>query len=74
MAGLQMKYFVLNPSKQDDYGIASREAIRVYAGEIAHENSGLADDLLNWILNLEASDSISFREYRRVRTAAKAFD
>ncbi len=74
MAGLEMKYFTLNPNKQDDYGIASREALRIYAIAIRHENSQLADDLLNWVENLEESDSISFKEYRRVRTAAKALD
>ena len=74
MAGLMMKYFVLNPNKEDDYGIASREAIRTYASEIKHENSELADNLLTWLHKLEDSDSITFREYRRVRTAAKALD
>jgi len=56
--GLVMKYFVLNPSKQDNYGSASREAMKAYASEIRPENPQLADDLLKWITDLESTDGV----------------
>lgn len=51
--GLQMKYFVLNPSKQDAYGKASRSAMLLYAISIEEENKELASDLRQWVHNLE---------------------
>ena len=48
MDGLKMKYFVLNPNKQDVYGTASRTAMRAYANIIKHENSELANNLVTW--------------------------
>jgi len=49
MNGLFMKYFVLEPNKNDAYGEASRNAMTEYAASIAKENPNLADDLLKWI-------------------------
>jgi len=49
MNGLFMKYFVLEPNKNDAYGEASRNAMSEYAASIAKENSGLSDDLLKWV-------------------------
>lgn len=50
--GLVMKYFVLNPTKHDEYGIASRTAILTYAKSIEEINPYLAADLRNWIDDL----------------------
>lgn len=46
--GLCMKYFVLNPWKQDRYGAASRAALRAYADSIESKNLTLATDLRLW--------------------------
>ena len=54
MNGLEMKYFVLNPNKQDAYGKASREAIGTYAGEIYDENPKLSAALIRWLEEIEA--------------------
>lgn len=51
--GLLMKYFVLNPTKNDAYGKASRKAMKAYAVSIFDENEGLAKDLVQWIESLE---------------------
>jgi len=51
--GLFMKYFVLNPWKNDAYGRASREAIREYAAFIEYENKELSDELDEWISQIE---------------------
>ena len=48
MTGLMMKYFVLKPSGNDAYAIASRKALQAYAQAIAEENGELAQDLLKW--------------------------
>lgn len=50
--GLLMKYFVLNPNKQDAYGKASRDAMRAYALSISSENEELALDLIKWVGNI----------------------
>ena len=47
--GLQLKYFVLEPEKDNDYGVASRQAMSVFASVIHMENPELADDLEKWI-------------------------
>lgn len=47
--------FVLSPEKDDDYGIASRVAIRAYASSIQHRNMKLADDLRQWLDLIEAN-------------------
>jgi hypothetical protein len=47
--GLTMKYFVLNPNKNDAYGLASRNAISTYRDFIQKENPKLAEDLTAWI-------------------------
>lgn len=49
MSGLQLKYFVLNPNKDDVYGEASRCAMQVYANTIIKENHELARDLQEWL-------------------------
>ena len=53
MAGLEMKYFVLNPNTNDRYGRASRNAIRTYAIDIETEDPQLANDLVNWLALIE---------------------
>lgn len=50
--GLFLKYFVLNPNKDNRHGKASRKAILEYARIIKSENSKLADDLEKWIVNI----------------------
>jgi len=37
--------FVLSPEKDDDYGVASRIAMREYASQIAYRNPQLAADI-----------------------------
>lgn len=46
--GLYMKYFVLNPTKNDVYGDASRYALEAYAYAIQGHNSQLAEELREW--------------------------
>lgn len=53
MTGLKMKYFVLNPHKNNAYGEASRDALRAYAKTILHKNHKLAKDLLAWLVDIE---------------------
>ena len=52
MSGLHMKYFVLKPEGDDDYAIASRRALQVYArwiGDPEHgNNQDLAKELNDW--------------------------
>ncbi len=48
MEGLKLKYFVLNPTKDDSYGEASRKALLAYANEIQGFNRELAYDLKGW--------------------------
>lgn len=48
MAGLVMKYFVLNPAGNHAYAEASREAMQAYADVIQHTNPALAEDLREW--------------------------
>ena len=52
--GLYLKYFVLNPTKADAYGVASRAAIRAYAESISQENAVLCFELNNWVKKIEA--------------------
>ncbi len=52
--GLKMKYFVLNPNKDDDYGYASRKAIKRYAEIILDTNPDLSMDLLEWLKDIVA--------------------
>ncbi|GAI86312.1 unnamed protein product [marine sediment metagenome] len=51
MTGLKMKYFVLKPSGDDRYAVASRKAMRAYALHIQNENEELANDLREWADN-----------------------
>jgi len=46
--GLCLKYFILNPTKDDPYGEASRKALKAYANAIRDENPDLFYDLFNW--------------------------
>lgn len=49
MAGLQMKYFVLNPDSSDKaYAIASRAAMRCFARHIRESMPELAEDVNTW--------------------------
>ena len=52
MTGLEMKYFVLNPTKDGPYGVASRAAIATYADSIKPHNRQLGDDLWAWLEKL----------------------
>lgn len=56
--GLYMKYFVLNPSKTDSYGEASRDAILAYAHSIEPFNAELAKDLREWVAALEERENV----------------
>jgi len=51
--GLLMKYFVLNPHKNDPYGKASRSAILEYAAQIERTNAAPADHLRRWVEDIE---------------------
>lgn len=53
MTGLIMKYFVLNPTKKDAYGIASRMALLSYADSIEEENPALSEDIRVWVDGIE---------------------
>lgn len=53
MEGLALKYFVLNPNKQDGFGVASREAIRTYAKCISSTDRQLSLDLFQWMDEIE---------------------
>lgn len=55
MNGLQMKYFVLNPTKNDAYGLASRMAILAYATQIYSTNQQLATELRKWVTDIDLS-------------------
>jgi hypothetical protein len=52
MNGLEMKYFVLNPNKDDAYGQASREAVFAYAESIKDENPKLSRQLKLWRIRI----------------------
>jgi hypothetical protein len=52
--GLTMKYFTLNPTKDNPYGNASRRALSTYAFVIREENPKLSADLEVWIGNIKA--------------------
>jgi len=58
MEGLKMKYFVLNPFKNNAYGRASRIALIVYAKSIRQENKELAKDLTKWVEEIRGSFSL----------------
>lgn len=51
--GLQMKYFVLTPTKNNAFGFASRAALRHYADCIHPTDPVLAKDLDRWVDNIE---------------------
>ena len=57
--GLQLKYFVLSPTKQDAYGIASRKAMAAYAKAIHKENPELTEDLFAWLKTLDPVGDLS---------------
>lgn len=46
--GMYLKHFVLSPTKNDAYGVASRVAMIAYAEAVKEENPGLAYDLKMW--------------------------
>lgn len=54
--GLQLKYFVLNPNKHDDYGIASRLAMMAYADSIQKHNPTLSTGILMWVESIELDE------------------
>lgn len=50
MDGLQLKYFVLNPTSSDVYyAEASRQAMLAFANQITWSNKKLADDIRTWV-------------------------
>ena len=53
MERLEMKYFVLNPHKDNLFGVASRKAILRYAEIIQHVHPKFATDLRKWIEEVE---------------------
>lgn len=53
MSGLVMKYFVLNPNKNDVFGVAARAALKTYANTICKEDPELTKDLLHWVYKIE---------------------
>ena len=55
MTGLKMKYFVLKPSFEDEYGKASIDAMLCYADKIAPVDAALAADLREWVLSVCAT-------------------
>lgn len=40
---------MLDPTKNDNYGLASREALLAYATHIESRNPKLAEDLRRWV-------------------------
>lgn len=55
--GLQMKYFVLNPVKDNAYGEASRAAMLAYSAAITAENPTLAKDLFDWVARVQTGQT-----------------
>lgn len=56
---LEIKYFILKPRSKfycDPFAYASREAMRVFATMIQHEDTELAASLMNWA-NKEAENN-----------------
>jgi len=53
MEGLLMKYFVLSPTKDNEYGDASCKAVLKYADEIESTNEKLAVELRVWIHSIQ---------------------
>ena len=67
--GLQMKYFVLKPSGDSPYAIASRDAMIAYADSIEHENPQLAADLNNWVMEETGKKLMGINEDGTIETA-----
>jgi hypothetical protein len=66
MTGLHLKYFVLNPTKHDAYGEASRIALAAYSGAITNTNPELAGDLAAWLSDIrKAFDAESKINWQR---------
>ena len=55
MDGLIMKYFVLKPSGDNEYAMASRRAIKMYAKTIEKTNGKLATELRDWMLKEDSA-------------------
>lgn len=55
MDGLIMKYFVLKPSGDDPYAVASCKAMKKYAQSIEMENGKLSEELRGWVGKEEVS-------------------
>jgi hypothetical protein len=49
MPGLQMKYFVLRPAKNDWHGRASRAALSAYASAVESEHPELCAEIRAWV-------------------------
>ena len=60
--GLFLKYFDLNPSKDDAYGQASRDAVMRYAQSIETTNALLAQELVSWLRDIEEEASSKWYE------------
>lgn len=58
MDGLKWTYFILNPSSSDDqFALASREAILTFAENIKTTNSQFATSLCEWVEHLDLNDN-----------------
>ncbi len=54
MTGLEMKYFVLNPTSSDrEFAWASRNALREFAVIIRDSNPKLCEDIMEWVESIE---------------------
>lgn len=67
MEGLTMKYFVLKPKGDDIYALASRIAMRAYAGIVAVYNPELSEGLYNWT-GEETMNAIKLKEGKNETT------
>jgi len=48
-----MRYFILDPTREDEYGLASRDAIDIYAGSIKRIDPKLSKSLFDWLKKIE---------------------
>jgi hypothetical protein len=55
--------FVLSPEKDDEYGRASRTAMKAYAKSVKNKNYLLYCDILNRVVNAEHNIKISRKQH-----------
>jgi len=56
--------FVLSPTKDDQYGSASRTALLTYAKRIKRTNAALAADLVRWVRRIQRDIQTEHRARR----------